>query len=167
MLSCQKGDTGPQGPAGPQGPQGNQGASGTAANVIYSDWLTVTAGEWKDTVMTNITAAKRIIKIASKLTQPILDSGVILVYLKDPIINTIYQLPLQYNINPVRIHNYIPRVGSFIFYEYSTDGTGGAASTINQYRYVIIPGLVRTTGRVMNWNQMSYAEVCRILEIPE
>ncbi|HEU4860481.1 MAG TPA: hypothetical protein VFT15_11610, partial [Chitinophagaceae bacterium] len=111
ILSCEKGDTGPQGPAGPQGPQGAQGIQGTpgAANVVYSDWLSVTAGEWKDTVMTNITAAKRIIKTASKLTQPILDSGVILAYLKDPVINTIYQLPFSYNINPVRIHAYIPR----------------------------------------------------------
>ena len=168
FFGCQKGDTGPQGPAGPQGPVGPQGPQGNpgTTNVIYSDWLSTTAAEWKDTVMTNITQAVRVIKPASAITQPILDSGVMLVYLKD-YVNTIYQLPFSYNINPVRVHNYIPVVGKIIFYEYATNGSGGYVDILHKYRYIIIRGTVKTNGRVRDWKQMSYEEVCNALNIPE
>lgn len=177
FSACKKGDTGATGPQGSQGPQGAAGATGAtgaagatgatgSANVIYSDWLSVTAAEWKDTSMTNITQAKRIYKTAGALTQQILDSGVMLVYLRDAFSMT-YQLPFTYNISPARVHNYIPLVGRFLFYEYATDGSGGVSSTTNKYRYILIPGGVKTNGRVRNWKQMSYGEVCGLLQIPE
>jgi hypothetical protein len=168
MVSCQKGDTGPVGPvgpAGPTGPQGPQGATGTT-NVIYSDWLSVSAEEWKDTTMANVTRAQRVIKTASALTQNIIDNGVILVYLNNDVTNY-YQLPFTYNINPARVHNYIPLVGKFIFYEYATNGSGGLTSTTNKYRYILIPGSIKTNGRTLNWSSMNYKEVCKSLSIPE
>lgn len=116
--------------------------------------------------MTNITQAKRVYKTASALTQPILDSGVMMVYLRDAF-NMTYQLPFTYNISPARVHNYIPLVGKFLFYEYATDGSGGVSSTTNRYRYILIPGGVKTGGRMLNWNQMGYKELCSRLGIPE
>lgn len=165
FYCCKKGETGPAGPAGPQGPQGSQGSTGSA-NVIYSDWLSVSASEWKDTVMTNIPRAQRVIKTASALTQQILDSGVILAYLKD-VANNIYPLPFTYNINPARVHGFVPNIGKFTFYEYATDGTGGVPSTTNRYRYILIPGGTKTGGRLVDWSKFSYMEICRFLRIPE
>ncbi len=171
FSACKKGDTGPAGPQGPQGAPGTTGSTGGtgatgSANVIYSDWLSVTAAEWKDTTMTNIGQAKRIYKNASALTQQILDSGVMLVYLRDAF-NTTYQLPFTYNLNPARLHNYIPMAGKFLFYEYALDGTGGVSSTTNRYRYILIPGGVKTTGRMASWSQATYKEICNQLGIPE
>lgn len=116
--------------------------------------------------MTNITRAQRVLKTATALTQPILDSGVILVYLKDPATST-YQLPFTYNISPARVHSYIPTLGKFVFYEYSTDGSGGVPSTTNKYRYVIIPGGVKTGKTNEQWGRMSYKEICKAFQIPE
>lgn len=165
---CKKGDTGEQGPQGNeglQGPRGAQGSTGTA-NVIYSDWLSTTAGEWKDTTLTNFTRSQRVFKTASALTQPVLDSGVVMVYLRDAF-NTTYSLPLTYNVSPSRVHNFIPMVGKFLFFEYATDGSGGFVVLTNKYRYIIIPGGVKTGGRLKNWQSMNYKEVCLALGIPE
>src|SRR5437588_3703553 len=69
FFSCKKGDTGPAGPAGPRGVAGSP-------NVKYSSWQTLNM-----TFSTTDSIYEETIKIDS-LTKPILDSGVILTYLK-------------------------------------------------------------------------------------
>jgi hypothetical protein len=73
LSSC--GKIGLTGPAGPQGAQGDTGT----ANVIYSQWdstLTGTNDLWS----------------APAITQGVLDSAVILVYVRQE--GVVYQLPL-------------------------------------------------------------------------
>jgi hypothetical protein len=184
LFSCKKGDDGAQGPAGPQGAQGPAGATGAqgpagatgatgatgaagSANVISSSWLSVSMSDWKDTTMTNIPPAQRVIKSAPMLTQPILDNGVILVYIKSVQEATINQLPFTYSNASPRVHNYIPQLGGIILYEYAIDGSGGVASTDYQYRYILIPGGLNDGRMAKDWKKMSYKEICSALQIPE
>ena len=162
------GPTGPAGTAGPagtpgtQGPQGPKGDTGTA-NVIYSAWLDVKYSP--DTVhlpggvidtggyFANVTAAK--------LTNAILNTGEIKVYINVGTPTQQVVLPLPYfdiytsvNINPAfflqRIQLYSNAdISSF------TDGTGAKRY---QYRYVLIPGAVPgQKAPKVNWN--NYDEV--------
>ena len=96
--SC-KGPTGPAGPAGPvgaQGPVGPLGPVGPAgsANVIYSKWIK--AGTW---TKTNVFGTERFyfdINNVSRLTQDVLDQGVVLVYAKlETENNQVRQLPVR------------------------------------------------------------------------
>lgn len=92
FLSCsaedgQDGAIGPQGEQGPTGPQGEQGETG-AANVMYSDWITVPGSAWNPS--SGISTRIRTATIsAPEITQEYLDTGVILVYGKKIIWETI------------------------------------------------------------------------------
>lgn len=166
VISCKKGDPGPQGPTGPVGPTGATGATGTA-NVIYSDWFSFLATDWGDTAITNIGNAKRAIKIAQGVTQNILDHGLVMAYLKvDDNGGGPYQLPFIYNKNPAGAYEMIPRVGSIIFYNYYFDNSGGQIpNPAQKLRYIIIPGGV-SGGRTINYAGLSYEELCNTLNIP-
>jgi hypothetical protein len=136
-------ETGPQGPIGPQGlqgiggpagPQGPQGAAGTA-NVIYSEWnssLSGTFAAWS----------------VPAITQGVLDSAVILVYLKQG--TAVYQLPYD-NVNGSGFY-----INDFLFVG-SIDILCSAAYNLNQFsfRYVIIPGAVLSQSVRGNYEQIT------------
>ncbi len=153
----QKGDKGDGGPAGPSGPKGDPGT----ANVIYSNWLTVTFKP--DTVILNgrIDTLGYYADIdAPKLTKEILNTGEVKIYINfntaaDPVITSI----------PYRGENgaYI----NFVAYEktislYSNLSastiTTGAGEKIQQYRYIIIPGgTAARSANAVDWK--NYAAV--------
>ena len=154
---CKKGDTGPAGatgpagPAGPQGPPGAKGDTGTA-NVIYSAWLdvgytadTVHNGAIIDTIgyYANITA--------SKLTNTILTSGEMKVYLNLGTTATPDVVPLPY----FDVYSGISVTVDFLpqrIFLYSNVNAGTitqGGQKFLQYRYILIPGSV-SSGRLLH-----------------
>ena len=85
-FSCSKGSTGP---AGPQGPVGT-------ANVIYSPWFLTGTG-WDTTLGAPYGAVAAFDRTAPGITQAIIDSGIVLAYMKgDPtttLTNDVFPLP--------------------------------------------------------------------------
>jgi len=196
IVSCTKeGPEGPVGATGPQGPPGTPGAAGAAgaagatgpagpagtANVIYSAWFNFTAANWGDSAMTNLGTAKRANKLAPGITQAILDNGLVLAYTKNGNAAVIgagpYLLPFIIPGNPGIIVGHLPVVGRLIYYNQTTNNTGGVVvNTDYQFRYIIIPGGV-AGGRVMSGaaagysvaelKAMSYSTIARMFNIPE
>jgi hypothetical protein len=195
-VSCTKeGPEGPVGAQGPQGPAGNPGAAGAAgvagsigpagpagtANVIYSSWFNFTAANWGDSAMLNLGTAKRANKLAPGITQAILDNGLVLAYTKNGNPAVIgggpYLLPFIIPGSPGIIVGHLPVVGRLIYYNQTTNNTGGVAVNADyQFRYIIIPGGV-AGGRVMSGKAagysvdqlktMPYSQMIRMFNIPE
>lgn len=149
------GATGATGPAGPAGATGATGATGAAgatgtANVIYSDWATVTFTGSSTTWTGKITAPK--------ITQEILDKGVVKTYFKFG--TDVYE------------GNYTNLTGGSTtsIYQYLSLGAINLKSTFNAssypWRYVIIPGGT-PSGRLANIDYSNYAEVKKAYNIPD
>lgn len=187
LIACQKGDTGPAGATG-------------SANVIYSSWFTP-ASYTKDTVFGiwgfnyNETAAA--------ITQPILDSGTVLTFGKlDGYVTSIWptnqvaQLPivityLDGSTANIDTWSAYATLGNLRINLVSSLNAYGGISNAHQFRYIIIPGGVKTGSSVgvgptegkgnvvndsqragvqevlTNYSQMSYAEICQRLGIPQ
>nr|WP_067058844.1 collagen-like protein [Mucilaginibacter sp. L294] len=176
LVKCKKGDDGPIGPAGTKGDAGAVGANGPAgakgatgatgtANVIYSDWITP-ATYTKTTVFGTFNFTADI--AASKITQAILDKGTVLVYGKMNGYNPIIWPTDQVGVLPVVI-NYLngttpeidtwsarTTVGKIQIVMTNNNNVYGSIANAHSFRYVIIPGGVRTTATV---NLRNYAEV--------
>ena len=185
LHSCKKGDPGPAGATGPVGPGGPAGPIG-AANVKYSDWFT--PGPYTSTTVFGISNFTYD-KAAPAITQPVLDSGLVLTFGKLlgyaasfwpttqvaqlPISLTYKQgttimtdtwsaraQPQKLTINFINSVNYYTNI-----------------SPQHQFRYIIIPGgskISLTSGRkaslrqvAENYQYMSYSEICNALNIPE
>jgi hypothetical protein len=197
MIGCSK-----QGPVGPAGPTGNNGATGATgatgpqgpagtANVIFSGWFTPAQnGNWVDTTINGVAQQKKFRKAAPEVTLSIMNTGVVLSYVKlNPdgtggTTTTIRQLP----------YADVGQAREFIQLTYNSNITYAVTSTANpgvaipagitttlEFRYVIIPGSV-AGGRLINNGEktaevngklytesqlkaMSYAEVCSLLKI--
>ncbi|WP_276482470.1 hypothetical protein [Paraflavitalea pollutisoli] len=168
MTQCKKGDTGPQGPAGPQGPQGPVGTP----NVIYSEWFTATP--WiKDTVF-GIWGFKYN-KPVPAITQPVLDSGVVLVYGKllgyNPAVwptTQVAQLPilityLQSGKTQTDTWSGLATPGNLRIRFVNNTNEYNVIATQHQFRYIVLPG-GKKDARVA---QLTYAQVCKMYRIPE
>ncbi len=158
-----KGPAGPAGPAGPvgtQGPTGGVGPTGPTgtANIIYSNWAK--AGSWTSD---NIFGVQRsyIDITAPRLSQEILDRGMVLVYVKlETDNNQVRQLPVRVyaqfteemidfalSFNKIRI--------------WSTPittpqrPTPAIPSRNNEFRYVLVPGAQAAR---LNYENMTYEE---------
>ena len=167
FTQCQKGDVGPAGPAGPAGPGGAAGSTGPkgdtgTANVIYSPWLDVNYAadtEQNGSVIDTIGFYATI--TATKLTNAILNSGEIKVYLNLGTSTTPDIVPMPYfdvysgiNINPDYSLQKI-----FLYANINASTAIISGQKYLQYRYILIPGSV-PSGRVaqpVNWN--NYNEV--------
>ena len=157
-TSCKKGDTGPQGQKG-------------TANVLYSAWFTPDAYK-KDTVYS--VWGFNYNKAVPAITQPILDSGTVLVFGKLLGYNSLVWPTGQVGQLPI---NLTYQQGSVMTDTWSAHATPGnlrirfindhntytSIATQHQFRYIIIPGGT-PTGRVA---QLSYAELCKQYNIPE
>lgn len=140
IIGCEgpEGPTGPQGLQGEQGPQGQQGPEGTA-NVIYSDWITLSDLEApSDTTVLGRTYSKWEIP-ASELTQEIINQGTILVYFS--LEGVVLPLPTTFGgSNPIFI-TYAPfQPGTLSILAQNLDNTTSGLNASIQFRYILIPG---------------------------
>lgn len=157
---AEKGDVGPAGPSGAAGATGATGAVGTtgatgatgSANVIYSAWQTSPTASRDTTVDGTCVRIRHL--YAPSLTQGILDSGLVITYMRVGSIGP-YQLPYTsdaggatnqigciYNKNKIFI--YRETFGSCRF---TSASAGTAPVLVNlpqslEYRYVIVPGTI-------------------------
>lgn len=131
------GPTGAAGPAGPPGPAGPAGPAGTA-NVIYSSWTSI-PGPASDTTLD--TSRLKVLHLkAPELTQAIIDSGVIMVYMR--LGDIVWALPYTGGAGgKASTVAFIPKVGDIVLTRFTHDNTGSLSfSSSLQYRYVLIPG---------------------------
>ena len=178
QFNCSKeGPAGPQGDAGAQGPAGSAGATGPAgsANVIYSPWFLTGAAGW-DTASANVShygAFAIYDKAAGGVTQDIIDSGIVLAYLKgDPstgIANDVHPLPYTIGIgfSYIDIWDFVLNAPGNIRFIYRSDypWTTAELGTIS-FRFMIVAGN-NPGGRQIDPRKMTYQEVCKAYGIPE
>jgi len=173
VIACSKGPTGAQGAQGVQGPQGPQGVTGTA-NVIYSAWFPADSTGWDTlTYAPSYGAYATFDKAAPGITQPIIDSGVVLAYMKgDPtsgLSNDVFPLPYSIGIGYgfTDLWDFVLNAPGNIRFLYKSDypWDPGHLGSIS-FRYVIIPGGV-PGGRMRDPRKMTYQEVCQAYGIPE
>jgi len=200
ISSCQKGDTGPAGPAGPTGATGPAGATGATgatgtANVIYSDWFTPATYK-KDTVFGSW--GFNYDKADAGITQKIIDSGTVITYGKLDGYNPSIWPTAQVSALPIIITylsgsssnidtwSSLVTPGNLRIRLVSSLNAYGNISNAHKFRYVIIPGGIKSTtaykqgaisssGKqisaadlnavVQNYQQMSYTEICQRLGI--
>lgn len=189
MASCSKdGDQGPVGPAGPQGEQGSAGLAGAdgadgadgvdgeqgeqgepgTANVIYSDWINT---EFSNNI---ITTSSSFTIDAPQIDSDLLNFGTILVYARRVVIggggNLVYQLPIVFG--TARQQSYYFRAqGGEIRITVAANEEGenaGDGTFLEQYRYVLIPGAVSTSGKSsIDYQKMTYEEITAHFEIED
>jgi hypothetical protein len=167
ISACQ----GPEGPTGPRGPEGIQGPPGEigTANVIYSPWTAFTSA-WRDTVIDGSTLKYHALE-APGLSQAIIDNGTVLAFMQFS--GTVIQLPYTSNAGgTVSTLDFLARVGRIYFCRFTHDNSGSiGVGTAVTFRYILIPGGVSETSlkraQAINWNGMSYREVCGLFDIPE
>ena len=159
MDACkgEKGDVGPIGTTGPIGPSGVNGAVGAAgptgtANVIYSEWTPITlTGSYSSSGTTNVTC--------SKITQEIIDKGIIFSYIKFGTFN--YSLPLSFPISGDKDQTIAAR-----YVLGSTSLISNFANSTGSFRYVVIPGGV-AGGRRATIDYNNYEEVKKYYNLPD
>jgi hypothetical protein len=181
FIGC-TGDDGAVGPAGAKGDTGAQGAGGAkgdagTANVIYSEWLEVP--ETKTNSANN--ELKSVDFVAAKITQEIIDNGVILAYVKSGDNQPVTQLSYTtnfWNTNGTSILGSYSlyanaALGKITFYQrWITPGTipsewiNFKGSIINRFRYVIIPkGLSGARQAAVDYSD--YAAVKKHFNLPD
>ena len=145
FSSCKKGDTGPAGATGPAGPTGATGS----ANVIYSAWFTP-ATYVKDTVFGTYGFIYN--KATTDITQPVLDSGVVIVFGKlDGYVTSIWPteqvaaLPIIITYMDGSSPNIdtwsaLATLGNLRIQLQSSLNAYGSISNAHKFRYIIIPG---------------------------
>ena len=162
-----QGPQGEQGIAGPQGEQGEQGETGTA-NVIYSDWIprdfeTAVAAETNQQILTTLSI------IDFNLTE-----DVMLVFGRrevNAIVSEINQLPYvlasQSEFYGFEVSSF--NGGSTLSVEAATlDGGTNLFTFFDDFRYIIIPGGVPSTGKsTIDYTKMTYEEILERFNIPE
>lgn len=150
------GATGPQGPAGPAGGSG----TGTAINVIYSDWFTPAFVDWQ-----KVTEKSYLYSIIeTKITQDIIDKGVVLAYSRQVASGPAYLLPMMLETNSgLTNYNIAAALGKVnITFTELLDIQGKPATGL-QYRYVIIPGGVKSRANI---DYTNFDEVAKAFGIP-
>lgn len=177
FTQCQKGDVGPAGPAGPAGAAGTAGPGGATgpkgdtgtANVIYSPWLdvdyeadTVHNGALIDTVGFYATIA------AAKLTNAILNSGEVKVYLNfgtatTPVITALPYFDI-YSLASIEAYFLLQQIFLYSTVDGSTQTVSG--QKYYQYRYILIPGSV-PSGRIKHVDWNNYNEVKAFLGLTD
>jgi hypothetical protein len=145
VFSCQKGQTGATGPQGVPG----------SANVQYSNWNALSMS------YSNTDSLYEQTIVADSITQPILDSGIVLTYMK--ITNSANSQTII--VNADKYIEQLLSVGKISLYA-PFDYSG------YYFRYVIIPGGV-PAGRLASGSRysraqleaMSYEEVMKLFEL--
>ncbi len=170
------GATGPQGAQGPKGdpgvagatgatgvtgPTGPAGSSGTATNVIYSDWFTPAFVDWQK--LTEKSYLYSIIE--TKVNQDIIDKGVVLAYSRQVASGPAYLLPLMLETSSgLTNYNVSAALGKVNITFLELLNVQGKPVTGLQYRYVIIPGGVKTRANI---DYTNFDEVAKAFGIPK
>ncbi len=164
-----QGCEGPEGPAGKdgvgtQGPKGDQGEPGTA-NVIYSEWKSVTTSSWTKTTTNGVVRFHHDIT-APPLDQAILERGLVLVYVKlSQDDNQVRPLPyiIASNLTQVRLE-YSLLDKKVRLLSTDPDQSRNLTPPDGQYRYVIVPGSQQ--GRIAD-GRLSYEDAVRLFNLPD
>lgn len=164
----EQGIQGEQGEQGEQGPQGEQGEPGTA-NVMYSDWANTELGN-------SIAASSASFDIdAPEIDADMLNFGTILVYARRVDLvdgNIVYQLPIVFGAARQQSYYFVATTGNIEINVHANEQGEdvGDGSFLAQYRYVLIPGGVSTSGKSgsnMDFTKMTYEEVVEYFNISE
>ncbi len=136
------GATGATGAVGPQGPAGTGGGTSTGTiNVISSDWFTPVFVDWQKITEKSYTYSI----IETRITQDIIDRGVVLAYSRQSGVGPAYLLPLMLETNSgLTNYNLVAALGKVNITFTELLDIQGRPTTGLQYRYVIIPGGVRS-----------------------
>lgn len=164
---------GANGVDGVDGTDGNDGQTGTA-NVVYSDWI--------DSEFGSMAAAEESDQLLVSLGSGDFnnDEDLILIYGRRAINALFYdisQLPYTFT-NQNEIYRSRLSEGSTFTAIYveavSTDGGNKVFAYFSDYRYIIIPGEVSTSGKAANsksssidYTSMSYEEIIAHFNIPD
>lgn len=193
VFACvEDGETGPQGPQGEDGIDGTNGTDGTdglqgntgdtgdtgdqgdpgTANVIYSPWTVFENDRWSQPVTFINVNRRRYTISANDLTENILNTGVIMVYIRNSGPKQAYPLPLTTAINQSthQVMAFDAGIGFMIvnFYNLGNTNDPGIPSESWSYRYVFIPGGTPTSGsRMANIDLSDYEEVKLKYNIPD
>ena len=183
FWACSKdGEIGPIGPQGPQGAQGTVGQDGQdgadgqdgepgTANVIYSDWFDTELGD-------NINAQTSSFSVDfPESSATLLNSGAVFVFGRRIFIDNItgdlyyyfYQLPHSFN-GSGNFYSFTVTNGEIQIFVQTFDGTSvGNGAFIQQYRYVVIPGGVASSGKSIteDYTKMTYEEIAERFNIPD
>lgn len=147
---------------GPAGQDGSDGLNGQNAEVYYSEWFSPSSwsgdsGDWYFNAS------------APDLTQNIVEGGVILAYVS--LADDIYEAavrPLPAFAVGANWDFLIPDYGSI---EFTSDMGAMPLTSGNQFRFIAIPGTIPALKSASISKQelrnMSYKEVCKLLNIPE
>ncbi len=158
-----KGDTGATGPVGPQGPAGPAGSgagTGTAINVIYSDWFTPAFVDWQK--ITEKSYLFGIIEV--NITQDIIDKGVVLAYSRQVASGPVYLLPMMLETSSgLTNYNIAAALGKISITFTELLDIQGRPATGLQYRYVIIPGGVKSRANI---DYSNFDDVAKTFGIP-
>lgn len=173
LVSC-SGEDGEDGMDGIDGVDGVDGADGQdgedgepgTANVIYSDWF-----DTEFTTEMDVSASSFDID-APEIDNDMLSSGTILVFAnrtsgEDLLV---YQLPIVFG--GARQQSFFFRASEetiTISVHANEQGQGvGGGSFLEQYRYILIPGGVSTSGKAsVDYTSMKYDELLDFFNIPE
>ncbi|MFY7879795.1 MAG: hypothetical protein ACOVP6_06970 [Lacibacter sp.] len=183
------GPTGPIGPQGPAGATGPQGPAGTAAQVIYSAWVTSPFNS-RDTTIDGTCVRIRHLN-APSLSANILNQGVQITYMRVGSIGP-YMLPYTsdaggatntvnciYNLQKIFVYRHT--LNTCRFTSAVPEAYPGQPVLINlpqslEYRYILIPGLVSggrlASGPASGYSEsqlrkMTYQQLTSLLGIPE
>jgi len=181
LFACSKED-GKDGAVGPMGPQGEQGVAGAdgadgeqgeqgdtgTANVIFSEWVNTELGASIEVVSSSFTIS------ATNINASMLNSGTILVYGRRLELgeggNLVYQLPVVFGASRQQSYYFRAQQGEIqITVVANEQGENvGDGSFLQQYRYVLIPGGVSTSGKSsLDYTKMTYEEVVERFNITE
>ena len=154
------GATGATGPVGPAGPAGTGGGGTTTTNVIYSDWLTPAVTDWQKVTEKNYIFGTS----EGKSTQEIIDKGVVLAYTRQTSGGPAYLLPLMLETNSgLTNYNTSIAVGKINITFVELLDIQGKPATGLQFRYVIIPGGVKSRANI---DYSNFDEVAKAFGIP-
>jgi hypothetical protein len=171
ISSCSK--DGVDGASGKDGVNGTNGQTGTA-NVIYSQWINQ---NWNTE---NGLFLKVMDVTEPRITTQIINNGYVLGFWKFSNQAVVYSLPIIFNDDSRNIRRemfYFQDRVRFTAARFNISLVmsdlwlnGDVSSGIPQYRYIIVPGGVSTSGRSAtktNYSKMSYQEICKNFNIPE
>lgn len=145
--------------------RGATGATGSA-NVIYSGWMTFQQDQ-RDTVIDG-TNLKVNHLLAPRLTNAILNGGIILVYWRFQ--STVIQLPYTSDAGagsgPTKTStvSYVPKAGVIFITRYTHDNSGSVGFGNIQFRYVLVPGAVVATLRDRNIDLNDPVELDKVIK---
>jgi hypothetical protein len=153
FSACKKGDTGPTGTPGEDG----------TANVIYSDWLSFQVPSRDSTIDGTFQKVNHL--TVPKLTDEILNKGAVQVYFRYG--STVTPLPYTSNAgSKTNTIHFIPKAGTLVIARYTHDNTASVGlPTTLQFRYILIPGGVQTSGSAAKLDMGNYEAVKAALNL--